>query len=642
MIIIRLLIFGFICLLTHTSVLAQGSTLDSIKSLYNKSTDEKDKTILLSKIGFYTITSNPDSALILANKALKQSQILKFEDGEASSLNTIGWVHFQKGEYNKAIDFIQKSLNIYLKNGNENGVFTSYFNISSIYIKQGAYPEALKYLLKTLPLIEKFPTHEQVTGIYKNLGIVYREMDDYEKAIDYFNRAIQINVKNNNLHLAADIKTSLGILYSQMGRPADALREYESAYRIYKKENNLQSQSLIRENEGDLYYNLEDYTKALDLFLEAKKGYERLGSLPDLAYISMEIAKVQTAQKKYDLAIQTLKEGLEFSSQTNAKNYELNLHQQLAETYEAAQYFDLALKSYKDYQILKDSIQSDNQVSQLSRLRTEFETEQKDQQIRLLNTEKSLQKAESFRRLLIAVAFALLVILLAGFIYVRTKLFKKEKLLAEHKQQETEQKLLRSQMNPHFIFNCFNTIDSYVLQNRKLEASRLIQRFSKLTRLVLEQSAQEEITVKESMDMLRTYLQIEQTRNNNKFGFDIEVDESTASYRVAPMLIQPFVENSIIHGIKNKDDENGFISVKIKEDIENLIFEVEDNGVGRKRATAIKKETNKTHHSMAMDITLSRLSLLNKGKDIEDYIKFTDIEGENTGTRIEVSIPKKL
>lgn len=628
---------------------SQLTTIDSLKQLYEQSNKEEDRIIYLSKIAFYNISTNPDSALLMVEKSLESAKRIDYQDGIASCYNTMGWAFFQKGQNEKAVNYIQSAIEIYQKNKNNENLFSSYFNLSSIFIRQENYAEALKYLLRTLSLLEIYPNHTQSVGVYRNLGIVYREMKDYDKAIEYFNKAIDVNLKNNNKHLAADIKISLGILYNQINKNKLAIKEYEECYELYQQEKSLYGMSIVRENEGELYLKLKKYPKALICFEEAKSGYEQLGNKADLAYISMSIARLYTAMRDFPQAIKSLERGLVFSQEVSAKNYEMDIYGQFSETFEEEGNYASALKYNKIYQALKDSLQSEAEVNQLNRVRVEFETQQKDKEITLLNTEKALQNEKSNRRLGIMIATLLGAISLAVALYIRSKLLENENLLAlkeneltQQKQQQTEQKLLRSQMNPHFIFNCLNTIDSFVLQNRKQDASRLIQRFSKLSRQILEFTSQSEILVEEAMGMIKVYLQIEQTRYSGNFDFSITINEQVEKCLIAPMIIQPFIENAIIHGIKNLEDGRGFISVQVEPDGDFIRFTVCDNGVGRLQSQLIKKEQTKSHNSKAMEITTARLAAIHKSANVDDYIKYTDFEGEISGTKVEIWLPKIL
>lgn len=643
----HLFIWVLLLLLGVSKTFAQSRTIDSLEQLYKMSDHEEDKIIYLSKIAFYTAGSDLDDALSKAEQALARSQEIDFQEGIASSYNTIGWVYFKSGQTEKGIRHIQTAINIYQKLNSDEDVLSGYLNLSSIFIRDRNYAEALQYLLQALPLLDSYPDYPQITGIYGNLGIVYRELKDYDKSIEYFNRAIAVNLKNNHHVLAADIKVSLGILYKQIGNITLALQEYREAYNLYHGENHQYGMGIVRENQGELYLDMGEYDKALQSFEEAKSTYEAIGDKSDLAYISMDLAKAQSHLNNFQAAIENLELSLNLAQESGVINYEMDIYEQLSETYEMQNNYGAALESYKRFQNLKDSIKSEAQVNQLNRIRTEFETAQKDKEISLLNTEKLLQKEKNRRRFWLAVSAILAAVSIAIALFIRSKYLEKknllsiqEKQLAQKQQEEAEQKLLRSQMNPHFIFNALNTIDSFVLQNRKLEASKLIQRFSKLSRKVLESTAQSDISIEEDLDIIQVYLQIEQTRYSGAFDFTIDIDEEIKNCRVAPMIIQPFVENAILHGIKNRKSDGGLISISVQQDSDKIHYLIQDNGVGRKKAEEIKKMRHKSHTSKAMEITAARLAVMNKGEAVDKYIRYTDLEGEFTGTKVEIWIPK--
>jgi LytS/YehU family sensor histidine kinase len=240
-----------------------------------------------------------------------------------------------------------------------------------------------------------------------------------------------------------------------------------------------------------------------------------------------------------------------------------------------------------------------------------------------------------FRLLFILVVIALLVYLL----HLRERGIKRKASL-RHQITEAEVKALRAQMNPHFIFNCLNTIDSYVLQNKQSEASLLIQRFSKLTRRILEHTSQSYITIQQEIETLNIYLQIEQMRKAGSFDFHLDADPEILKYLIPPMLIQPFVENAVLHGMRGLDGAKGFIQIKAHAEENCIRIIVEDNGIGRIRAMEIKRSQPETYRSISMEVTLGRLEALYSHNRHEEYLRFTDFE-DGTGTRVETLIPVK-
>jgi ligand-binding sensor domain-containing protein len=238
------------------------------------------------------------------------------------------------------------------------------------------------------------------------------------------------------------------------------------------------------------------------------------------------------------------------------------------------------------------------------------------------------------------VLFMAFIGILVYFLHMRDRAVKK-KANIRHQITEAEVKALRAQMNPHFIFNCLNTIDSYVLQNKQPEASQLIQRFSKLTRRILEHTSQSYITIQQEIETLNIYLQIEQMRKGRSFDFIVDADPETLRYLIPPMLIQPFVENAVVHGMRGGlKNTGGYIQIKTVAENHSIKITVEDNGIGRLRAMEIKRSQPETYRSISMEVTLGRLEALHSHARHTEYITFTDLEN-GSGTRVEIFIPVK-
>ncbi len=204
------------------------------------------------------------------------------------------------------------------------------------------------------------------------------------------------------------------------------------------------------------------------------------------------------------------------------------------------------------------------------------------------------------------------------------------------------QTLLRSQMNPHFIFNAMSVIQSYIYDNDPSKSSKFLVNFSRLMRLILENSSKEFITLETEIEILQKYLTTQKLRFEDRFAFEIVVDPllSEIETLIPPMITQPFIENSIEHGQLHTVD-NGFIEVTFTRDEEMLHITIIDNGIGRKIAGTNKK--SKEHHSMAMKITEERISIINKKYTSSGFIHITDFNKEKeTGTVVDIKIPLKF
>ncbi|MBK8228389.1 MAG: histidine kinase [Flavobacteriales bacterium] len=198
--------------------------------------------------------------------------------------------------------------------------------------------------------------------------------------------------------------------------------------------------------------------------------------------------------------------------------------------------------------------------------------------------------------------------------------------------------MLRTQMNPHFIFNALNSINSYVQENERDLASGFLTKFARLMRLVLENSRYNEVPLEQDLDALRLYIELEQVRTNGKFDYSIEVDAAIdqAETMVPPLVMQPFVENAIWHGISRKEGK-GHIKLIVRKYPNRLTMSVEDDGVGRgASSTHPAPDGAPPKSSLGTTITQDRLSLLGKQRGGEAGFRFMDLE---PGTRVEVELP---
>ncbi len=224
---------------------------------------------------------------------------------------------------------------------------------------------------------------------------------------------------------------------------------------------------------------------------------------------------------------------------------------------------------------------------------------------------------------------------------IRDALEKQKEAELKSQVSDTEMKALRAQMNPHFIFNSLNSISDYIAKNNTKVADEYLTKFATLMRLVLENSEKKEVPLFEDLKALELYMQLETLRLKDKFTYEIEVDDTIdkENTMVPPLILQPFVENSIWHGIAKKQGI-GNIFIHIKKEGEMVSCIVEDNGVGRQVTDGIiALKDNSGKRSLGMKITKERIDIINKVKNANAFVKLTDLE---QGTRVEVKLPLEL
>ncbi len=244
------------------------------------------------------------------------------------------------------------------------------------------------------------------------------------------------------------------------------------------------------------------------------------------------------------------------------------------------------------------------------------------------------------------IIFLLLIGVITNRRIKQVRLREKEKNLLREQVSSLEQMALKAQMNPHFIFNSLNSIQHYVLDKDILGANKYIAGFSRLIRQTLDNSSKSVISIEEEINYLSQYLELERMRQSEKFSYSINVPSAVLhnGYTVSPMLLQPFVENSIRHGIRYHDDSAGHIKIDITEYAKGLRFCIEDNGVGRAAAAAHKGRNPIEYQSKGIALTEQRINLINRTKKEKIQVTITDIEqnGAVAGTRVVMDYPDEI
>lgn len=220
-----------------------------------------------------------------------------------------------------------------------------------------------------------------------------------------------------------------------------------------------------------------------------------------------------------------------------------------------------------------------------------------------------------------------------------------EKTKAELEQQATELEMqaLRAQMNPHFIFNSLNSINRFILQNNKAQASEYLTKFSKLVRMILQNSQASLIPLESELEALKLYLDLEALRFEYHFTYKISVpkDMDTEILKVPPLIIQPYTENAIWHGLMHKE-EKGHLEIEVTQEGNNLLFKITDDGIGRKQAAELASKSATRHKSMGLKITADRIAMLHKLNGAESPVTINDLvnaDGSAAGTEVIIKMP---
>jgi LytS/YehU family sensor histidine kinase len=294
---------------------------------------------------------------------------------------------------------------------------------------------------------------------------------------------------------------------------------------------------------------------------------------------------------------------------------------------------DVALEYFEEAKAMDDFSQKMSVQDGVSRMKEQYETEKKQRENEKLKQENQVKDLQISQRNYLVFGSILLLILICviAFITIRYNRLKAGKVAVE-----MEQRLLQSQMNPHFIFNVLHAIHTFMLKKDTEESGKLLTSFARLVRSILQHSSTDNITLSEELKWLKDYMRLQQLRFSNSFNYTIEIDEelSPDNLLLPPMLIQPFIENAIEHGFSELD-KPGELIISYRKIAKEVEIRITDNGKGfsANEPVRVKKE----HESLAIQITEKRILLLNKRR--KGAFKFGIVSKPSEGTTVLFSIP---
>ncbi|MGN7888362.1 histidine kinase [Dyadobacter endophyticus] len=512
--------------------------------------------------------------------------------------------------------------------------------IASSYAALNEYENAIKNYRLAVRQSMLIKDSASIVGALVNIGLTYNQLDDNRLAIYYTLQALPYLGKNDYYKLVTYF--NLTDYYSNTEN-LDSVRYFlKKAKAIAVKLNDDAVINAIGIKQARVLMAEKNYAAAkvalqegLDYLLKKEPGTELVNCL--LTYASLD-----TAQNNYADADRHLNLLQGFTKKIDVKVYELEaLRLHIAVKQRLGQYKQ-AFELQKNFIALNDSIKTNNTQTELAKLQTEYQTSRKEEKIRLLQKENQIKDLEieaSFRNKMLLITLILGLIFVFGVVYYIRQL--RSKTVLQNLKTTLEMKALRSQMNPHFIFNSLNSIQKYIWENRQEDASEYLTKFARLIRLVLENSLYESVKLTDELASLRLYVEMEQRRNNQKFDYTISVAENidTESTLIPPLLLQPYIENAIWHGLSQKDG-HGQLDIVIEKTAENLICRIEDDGIGRAKSAEIKVDGIQKK-SLAMNISSQRIEWLKKDSNGRSSVEIIDkFDGnEATGTTVLLTLP---
>ncbi|MDB4303320.1 histidine kinase [Desulfosarcina sp.] len=539
-------------------------------------------------------------------------------------LTQIGLVHYNNYSFETSVEYLLRAADIFNSVNDINSKFYAIRMVFHTFLVSQLTEESFQYVKERKDYYKNRNKRRYVQAC-NEMGLIYLTLKD-SLAVEYFMEGLTEAKKINDLVNIGVLATNVCCFFKD--KPV-LLQNFTRAEKFsivgieaISQTNRYALKAEIYKDYGQLCHKYNKFKKADSIFKKA------LGALQEF---------------DSTLIITTFDDpSVKMRDQVVSRQVKVEIYKSYIELYNS-------LKDYKkafDYEVLKNKLNEWIQANKIKResdlIEAKYEAEKVAQQFAILSKENELQKLQASRSINMLVVLVLVSVItgLLLLVYNRNIGWK-----AEKEKTLLQQKLFRSQMNPHFIFNSLASIQNSIINEEPLKASKYLARFSKLVRTILDGSVKEFCTLEEEILTIENYLELQKIRFPEKFDFEIDVDLDINLYNISipTMLAQPFIENAIEHGIKHKS-KKGNISVKFSLYEGAIQLEIEDDGVGRKKAREILKQQEPEHNSLAINITSQRLEILNKKRkqkitlDIEDLI---DENGNPSGTRVRFNIPYK-
>lgn len=623
-----------------------------------------------------------DSSMQYADEAKKLAMELDYPEGIANAYRNYGFIYLYQGNYPMALDNFLEALSLFKQIGDKNAAGWVCYNIGQTHYFANNNEKTIEYGLAALDLFRERNNDGSLVGdvrdtimMYAGLAETYAYLDMHEKSLELNLEVVDVMTENNfsTAELVINVFTT-GVSFLQMGE-ADSAKAYFHRSIAYP-DKDLSSKALKYRSftylgnflfeEGAIDSSFYYFQTTYDFYYSNGFLYWALAASNNLGMMYSKNNDPDMAEKQYRQSEKIFEEMLarnswyRHDSLKNIAVYGLELYFPLPQvrlnefmwgqaifmyhalyminnsrerTREAFNYFRL-------YASAKDTLNELQQKRETIELQTRYETERKEKQIDYLSQENALQEMRLTQSgyLLVALgSLVLLITILAVFILRQNKLREQQKNLL------LQQRLFRSQMNPHFLFNSLASIHNFMTSENPQKAGAYLTRFSKLVRSILNSSVEEYISLEDEIEMIENYLELQKVRFPDKFDFFITLDEALipADVHVPSMLTQPFIENAIEHGIKLKPTK-GFIRLRFKKAKEMLIIEIEDDGIGREKAGELQPNKRSGHKSLSTSIIEDRIRVLNKtlkNKITLEILDLTDAGDEPSGTLVRIEMP---
>ena len=588
-----------------------------------------------------SFATNPQYALNISVKAIEVAEKIGYHNGIANTYLRTGELYSETGNREKADDYLQRALKSSKEYHLKKTEVKVLDKMGATSEQNGDYANALSCFTESLNICKAINDSAGMAQSYKLIGHCFSSQDNFNEAFKNLNNAINIYTSLNRQHDIAGLCTNLSALFFNHKEYPKALNYLYQAINIYNKLNDTGALSnpynqlatyfqITHQYDSSLYY----YTKSLKIAINTGNKIREADALYGIGSLNYDVKKYAEAENYY-------KEAFSIAKQVVYKDFLFRIPHDLALTYASMQHYKNAYEYMDTSYEMRDSILTDVNQKAIAEMQVKFDVKELDDKNKLLEKENDLKQSRLQQKsILMYSGFGVALL----FLVIGWQLMRQNRLKTNQQKLELEQKQLLAQINPHFIFNCLNSIQQFVVQNDTMNANRYLADFALLMRQTLDNSKDGIISLRREIEYLENYLSFEDMRFEDKFTYTIDCapDINKDTTEIPSMIIQPFVENAIRHGLCNLETRKGLLHISFYKQEGFLYCEVDDNGIGMEEAKKLKEQTFIKYQSHGMELTRQRLALVSKMHS-EDYkitiVNKKDAAGEPAGTTIIIKFP---
>ncbi len=576
----------------------------------------------------------------------QEAKKANYYEAQAYALNHIGRTFRNLSQFDKAEMYHKEALKIAEEANSIDFRVLSHNWLGVVYRRTDAIKTALDHNQEALELAESVenPSHHIKRSINVSLnciGNLYQTLEQYDLAIEQFKKALKLDYElDNKLGLAINYQ-NIGECLEHKGELDQALENYRKSLAFNEEINNVMGRILCKNSIAQVHLKQNMPHAALVLLEPLHELSIQLGDNFITSSVFINTGWAQSKLGNFKKAENHIKKGLDMAQRYNMPSIELLAYGHLAELETVRGNYKNALEYQKKADQRDKQITSGRNLRYMHDVISRYEADKRNSEIADLAKENELVRLRLRKNQTTFLVSALAIGLIASILYI---LHRKYQSQNEKRVLSLEQNMLRSQMNPHFLFNSLNSIKLYIINNDQKNAVHYLNKFSKLVRKILEASSSKETTLEEELETLELYMNIENIRFSNEIDFEVNIDKNIdlGQIKIPSLALQPFLENALWHGLSPKEGRK-----KVSLDVTHktnghVTITIEDNGIGREAAHINKENRVLKRKSVGINITKERLA--NFAKDYQNsfevqIIDLFDDNGKARGTKVEVEIP---